>query len=491
MKVAAYIRVSTHMQVEEGYSLAAQRERLKAFAFSQNWEIVQFYVDEGISAKDMNRPELQRMLKGIREGVFDIVLVYKLDRLTRSVIDLDKLLKEFSKHKVMFKSATEVYDTTTATGRLFIRLVASMAQWERENLGERVRFGMEEKARTGKWTVSTPPLGYDMTDDCNLKINHQEAATVKEIYSLYIDGNGMWKIAKNLNERGLYTKKKKVWRQQTIEYVLTNPIYKGTTRYNYRVNSEQYFEVDGLVPPIIKAKEFDLVQMIIGSRRQAHPRQVSSKFIFSKILKCARCGHTLSSKYSTTKRNGKVYYSFNYYCTNRSVGTCDLPVINQTYFEQKFIQMIEQWDYKSISSKSVKNEVAATVEDQEETIKSLHKELKEIEKRRSKWQYAWVNGMFSKDDAKNDSEFKKRMNEEDEKEKMILKELEVITPQESVAEDSNHIIEILSNIKLNWQNMDLQTKKQFVMIAFDSITVDKTSNKRGSEWIEIKEVKLN
>jgi site-specific DNA recombinase len=95
MKVAAYIRVSTHMQVEEGYSLSAQRERLKAYAFSQGWEIVQFYVDEGISAKDMERQELQRMLKGVNEGIFDIVLVYKLDRLTRSVIDLDKLLNVF------------------------------------------------------------------------------------------------------------------------------------------------------------------------------------------------------------------------------------------------------------------------------------------------------------------------------------------------------------------------------------------------------------
>jgi site-specific DNA recombinase len=149
MKVAAYIRVSTQMQVEDGYSLSAQRERLKAFAYSQGWEIVKFYVDEGLSAKDMDRPDLQRMLKGVREGIFDIVLVYKLDRLTRSVIDLDKLLTEFSKHDVMFKSSTEVYDTTTATGRLFIRLVASMAQWERENLGERVRFGMQEKARKG------------------------------------------------------------------------------------------------------------------------------------------------------------------------------------------------------------------------------------------------------------------------------------------------------------------------------------------------------
>jgi site-specific DNA recombinase len=482
MKVAAYIRVSTQMQVEDGYSLSAQRERLKAFAFSQGWEIVQFYVDEGLSAKDMDRPELQRMLKGVREGIFDIVLVYKLDRLTRSVIDLDKLLTEFSKHDVMFKSSTEVYDTTTATGRLFIRLVASMAQWERENLGERVRFGMQEKAREGKWTVSTPPLGYD-SKESELIVNPSEAAVVKEIFSLYLSGMGMHKIAGNLNDRGLYTKKGKPWAQSTIQYILTNPIYHGTTRYNYRLNTENYFEVDGVVPVIISDEEYQLTQQMIQNRRTVHPRQATSKFLFSKALKCARCGKTLVGKSSSTKRGEKVYYSYNYYCPNRSRSLCDLPLINQTLFEQKFINMIAQWDAFHDANEILQNEVAATVEDHTESIQTLEKELKEIENRRSRWQYAWVQTMI------NDNDFQKRMNEENEKEKIILKELTELKSATVSPIDSNP--EIWADLKENWQYMSDEVKKQFVLIAVNTITVDKINKDKTPDSIEIKEVSLN
>jgi site-specific DNA recombinase len=482
MKVAAYIRVSTQMQVEDGYSLSAQRERLKAFAFSQNWEIVQFYVDEGISAKDMDRPELQRMLKGVREGIFDIVLVYKLDRLTRSVIDLDKLLTEFSKHDVMFKSSTEVYDTTTATGRLFIRLVASMAQWERENLGERVRFGMQEKAREGKWTVSTPPLGYDAKDS-ELTINPSEAAVVKEIFSLYLSGMGMQKVAKNLNERGLYTKKGKPWAQSKIQYILTNPIYHGTTRYNYRLNKENYFEVDGVAPAIISDEEYQLTQQMIQNRSTSHPRQATSKFLFSKVLKCARCGKTLIGKSSSTKRGEKIYYSYNYYCPGRPRGLCDLPLINQNLFEQKFIGMIEQWDAYQEANDIIQNEVASTVEDHTEAIRGLEKELKEIESRRSRWQYAWVEKMI------NDIDFQKRMNEENEKEKLVLKELSELKTASFTPMESNP--EIWADLKENWHYMTDEVKKQFVLIAVRSMTVDKINKDKTPDSIEIKEVSLN
>ncbi|GAE32406.1 recombinase family protein [Halalkalibacter hemicellulosilyticus] len=181
MKTAVYVRVSTEEQVKEGYSISAQKERLDAYIKSQGWELVSYYVDEGVSAKDTNRPELQRMLKNIEEGFIDVVLVYRLDRLTRSVLDLYQLLESFEKNGCHFKSATEVYDTTTAIGRLFITLVAALAQWERENLGERVRMGMTQKVREGEWHGSTPPYGYQL-DNGSLVIN-LKSLLQSEIYS--------------------------------------------------------------------------------------------------------------------------------------------------------------------------------------------------------------------------------------------------------------------------------------------------------------------
>jgi site-specific DNA recombinase len=489
MRVAIYIRVSTEEQAQEGYSIAAQRARLEAYAISQGWEIIYYYIDEGLSAKDMNRTELQRMLKGVEEGVFDIVLVYKLDRLTRSVLDLYQLLETFDKYNVKFKSATEVYDTTSAIGRLFITLVAALAQWERENLGERVSFGMQQKAKEGKWTVSTPPFGFNLNDSV-LLINQGEAAIVKEIFSLYISGMGMWKIASILNEHGLKTRRNKQWGQNSIHYILKNPIYKGTTRYNYRVNKDQYFERDEVAPEIISEEEFRLTQQMMEQRKSVHPRQATSKFIFSKVLKCSRCGSTLIGKTSTSKRETKKYISQNYICQNKLRGTCDLPSISERLFEQKFLELMDTWDFKEAANELMNDEVTASIEDVEITVKELKEELKNIENRRSKWQYAWVNEMFSKDEEKNNNEFKKRMHEEDEKEKMILKELNELTPQESPLADSS-ILDYWTELKKNWKDMDDQMKKQFILIAVNYIVVDKSNKVRTPDAIEIKDWKFN
>ncbi len=485
MKVAAYIRVSTHMQVEEGYSLSAQKERLKAFAYSQGWEIVQFFVDEGISAKDMDRPELQRMLKGVREEMFDIVLVYKLDRLTRSVIDLDKLLTEFSKHNVMFKSSTEVYDTTTATGRLFIRLVASMAQWERENLGERIRMGMEQKAQEGKWVINRIPFGYSRVEGDFLEIVEQEAIIVRKIFELYLSGKyGVGKIAKMLNDRKYKTKSGANWGFNSVHYILTNPLYTGTMRYNYRMNKEQYFEIDGAVPEIIKEADFNLVQETLKRRSTSHPKKATSPYIFTSVLKCSRCGGNMDGHQSQSKRKDKTYISYSYYCKNKRFGTCDQSNIAQNYLESQFIKLIEDW----IVNKDVAAEIATSADmstDNSKQIEAIHKELAELEKRRAKWQYAWVNEMLS------DEDLSKRTQEENEKEKMLLEELGTLGATIKNELNGQILIEVLTNLQANWTNLTVHEKKQFVNIAVNTMTVDKVEKRQRPESVKITDIQFN
>jgi len=483
LKVAIYIRVSTEEQVEEGYSIQAQKNRLEAYCVSQGWDIFNFYVDEGISAKNLERPELQRMIKHIEEGVVDCVLVYRLDRLTRSVLDLYQLLNVFEKYNCKFKSATEVYDTTTAMGRLFITLVAALAQWERENLGERIRMGLQQKASEGKWAVNISPLGYQRTGEHHdkLKVVPHEALLVKEIFNLYNSGNGMHKIARILNSRNILTKKGKKWSSAPLQYILTNPLYTGTTRYNFRVNKDHYFEVDDVVPPIISKEVFEFTQKILRSRKGAHPREATSTLIFSRVLVCARCGRKLSGRSSTTSRGDKKYFSYNYVCNGKSNGVCDMPAINENYLEERLLEIISEWDIsEEVASLELEN-INEQNNNIEERIADLHNALEKIEKRRSKWQYAWVENVIS------DTIFKARMNEESEKEKMILQELEKLKPKEPAT--SNVIIsEFLSKINSNWKEMSKIEKKQAIMITFESIVVNKNNKGRTSESVEIIDV---
>jgi site-specific DNA recombinase len=473
VKVAAYIRVSTDEQAQEGYSIAAQKNRLEAYAVSQGWEIVQWYVEEGQSAKDMNRTELQRMLKGIKQNIFDVVLVYRLDRLTRSVLDLYELLKNFEDHGVKFKSATEAYDTTTATGKLFLTLIASLAQWERENLGERVRMGMLQKAKEGKWSIGLAPMGYDLNGDY-LKVNPMEATIVKEIFNMYLSGMGMNKITKSLNERGIRTKSNKVWYAGKVDYILKNPIYIGTMRYNVRVNSDQYFEMENVCEPIIDKATFDSVQKLIQEKSQIHPRQSGSNHIFSTILTCARCGKKLTGKTSFTTRRDKKYYSYNYFCPSKIRGLCDQPMINQNHIEQKFLNEIKEWNFSAEIQSNLQNEEFGTVQDNQLARERLQQELDSLQEERDRWQYAWLKKMIK------DEDLVKRLSEVEEKEKMILKELENLTPKESSTTNTN-IAEILEKIKLHWQYMTNEEKKQFLLLAFDNITVDRISMTKTTE----------
>jgi site-specific DNA recombinase len=240
-----------------------------------------------------------------------------------------------------------------------------------------------------------------------------------------------------------------------------------------------------MAPAIISEEEFNYVQQLVQSRRHIHPRQATSRYLFSKVLKCARCGSTLIGKYSQTKRGPKKYVSYNYYCPNRMKSLCDLPMINQNFVENLFIQMIDKWDGSQYVKESIQKETAASNEDIEEKANRLKNELIKIEKRRSKWQYAWA------DDTMTYKDYQNRMKEEAEKEKMILKELEELAPTESLKIDNHYITTILSDLRRNWNVMDNQTKKQFILIAVNYMVVDKISKGKDMNSIEIKEINLN
>lgn len=174
----SYLRscqVSTLEQKEHGYSIEEQERKLKSFCEINDWCISDVFIDAGFSGAKRERPELQRMMKDIKR--FNLVLVYKLDRLTRNVRDLLDLLEIFEQNNVAFRSATEVYDTSTAMGRLFVTLVGAMAEWERETIRERVMMGKRAAIKQGM-ILTPPPFYYDRVDNTYIPNDYKKSSFV-------------------------------------------------------------------------------------------------------------------------------------------------------------------------------------------------------------------------------------------------------------------------------------------------------------------------
>lgn len=260
MKTAIYIRVSTEEQVEHGYSIRAQEEKLKYYAKIKDWVIKDSYIDEGISGKSIkNRKELERMIKDIKNKKINNVLVYKIDRLTRSTKDLIDLIEFFNEQNCDFNSLCESIDTVSATGRMFIKIIGIFAEFERENIVERVKMGLERKVKEG-YTIASSNISYGYQKRKGQKVqkkNKKEAEIVNYIYNSYLMGNNFTEIAKDLNQKGIKTKKNHNWSYKTIKLVLSNPNYNGKVRYG--LNSKKYFEVVGKHEKIISDEIFQKV----------------------------------------------------------------------------------------------------------------------------------------------------------------------------------------------------------------------------------------
>ena len=199
-KTALYIRVSTDAQREEGYSIDAQKEMLSAFCVSKRIENHEFFIDGGFSGSNLERPEMKRLIAEAKEKKICRVIVYKLDRLSRSQRDTLYLIEEiFNPNGIDFVSMNESMDTSTPLGRLMLGILSAFAQLERENIKERTRMGMAERVKAGFWPGGgRVPFGYDYDPEKGILVPNSDAQTVRLIYNLYISGTPMYKIAKTV-----------------------------------------------------------------------------------------------------------------------------------------------------------------------------------------------------------------------------------------------------------------------------------------------------
>lgn len=409
LKTGIYLRVSTEEQAKEGFSIHAQKEKLTKYAQINDWKIIDFYIDNGISGKNItDRPSVSNLIEDIKNGKVNNVLIYKLDRLTRSVKDLINLIELFEQYNCSFNSVTEKLDTSNAVGRMFIKIIGIFAEFERENLAERVSFGYEQKTREGNYTNCNGVNGYDyIVGKGNLIVNKMEKEIVNRIYNLYLEGTSMLKIARLFNMEKVPTKRGGSWSQATVKSILTNPLYIGKIRYGVgKKNFSKSFKVDGIQEPIIDEYTFEKVQNIIKKRKHLNIKKSSSQSAyFCLVLKCFNCGARFHAKQQI--HNNKLYIT--YYCNNKQTSKCS--GISHT----KILKVFENY------IKDIKIDC---------NIKS---------------------------NTNNDKKFNK-----------LIKDLQI---KDSVI-DYRKFKYILSDMRLNWDYLDTSQRNSFVRMFIDSIIID-------------------
>jgi DNA invertase Pin-like site-specific DNA recombinase len=220
MKAIGYVRVSTEKQADFGVSLEAQSEKVRAMAVVQGAELAEVIIDAGESAKSLNRPGMARLLSLVDAGAVDIVIIAKLDRLTRSVKDLAELLERFTRRGVSLVSVAESLDTGTAAGRLVLNIMTAVSQWEREAIGERTRDAMHHKRANGE-RVGTVSFGYrTAADGLHLEADPAEQGILSRIRELKAAGRTIRQIADELNRQGFTTRRGTAWRFQYVAEAL-------------------------------------------------------------------------------------------------------------------------------------------------------------------------------------------------------------------------------------------------------------------------------
>ena len=299
-----YPRVSTEDQSRFGHSLDEQECKLKQLCEFKGYEIYKIYREEGVSAKNTNRPKFQEMIEDMKNGKINKIIVYKLDRLTRSIQDLEVICSMLEEYNCELESVAEEINTGNANGKFFIRMLTILAQLEIERTSERTKFGLVGAIKKGH-IPSRAPLGYER-EDKKLVINHIEEEVVKRIFNMYLEGESVCSICQTFNEENVLNRH---WATTTVDKLLSNQIYIGNMEYNKRKKENiQLFE--NVVPAIIDKTTFAMVK----KRKEKNLKNYKRKrtYIFMQKIYCPRCHKIMGGESSTSHTGDKhIYYKCN------------------------------------------------------------------------------------------------------------------------------------------------------------------------------------
>lgn len=470
-KVAGiYIRVSTEDQVREGFSLGEQEEKLKQLCKYKDYKIYKVYKDAGISAKNMSgRPAFQQMLEDMRAGKINYIVAYKLDRVTRSVRDLEVLISELEEHHCYLVCDRDDVNTSSANGRFFVRMLTVLSQLEIEIVSERTKFGLTGAIKSGH-IPGTCPLGYKRDTTKKMIIDETTKDVIIRIFNLYLEGKSYQTIANILNKEKVLEPKK--WDDSTIEKILNNKIYVGDYERFKRVAKEQGKEpviYPNVVEPIITRAMFEDIQIQKEKNQRAYCRD--RVYIFMQKMKCPKCGKIMGSKGTGGKKKKYMYY----HCSDCKI------YLREDLIEEQVMPMIMDLIEYDMTVKKYFYPVLA--DKKEKNTDKLDKEINTLRNQKSRIKEAYLKEIVDVE------EFSKEYKAIDEKLEILeQKRIETIdlnkqsfSPQHLMADRDVEKEKLIRSNKFydmlmaEWKNKDKEEKQEFISKFLESITVEKDS----------------
>ena len=473
-----YIRVSTEDQAREGFSLPEQEKRLMAMCEYKGYEVYDVYEERGISAKTGNyRPEFERLLQDVRDKKVNTIVVLKLDRLTRSVSDWEKILTFLEENDAYLDCANDEINTTNANGKMISRILTSVSQQEIERTSERTKIGLAGAIKVGH-IPHMAPLGYKH-EDKKLVIDYATKDVAIRIFNMYHDGLSYKKISNILNEEKVLDKTN--WRDSTILNILENPIYKGDFIHGRRTKKPTYYF--DVVEPLVSKEYWEECQ--IQQKKNSRSFQRTLTYLFMQKLKCPKCKRILGGK-ATTKKNGNSYYY--YYCHDCKI----------SFKESEIEKTIDEYmdsivEYDSIVNQYFLPMIKQKVENPKE---ELEKELKSQKSKFDRIREAYINEVFTL----------KEYNAERKKVEDIINDLETKLNETEVCEKlkftPNDIlvkrdIDFINSIKYPdkfkqknkfWNEYTRDEKAELIMKYIEEIELtDKYGNYTDVEFIKFRE----
>ena len=343
-----YPRVSTEDQSRFGHSLDEQEDRLRKLCEFKGYKIYKVYREEGVSAKNTNRPKFKEMIQDMKDGKINKIIVYKLGRLTRSIKDLETICTLLEEYHCDLESVAEEINTGNANGKFFIRMLTILAQLEIERTSERTKFGLIGAAKKGHIS-GKPALGYTKKDKSKkLVIDEIEAEVVKRIFNMYLEGSLVCYICEKFNEENVLNRH---WATTTVDKILSNKIYIGNIEHGKRdKKNAQIFE--NVVPTIIDKTTFDCVQ----KRKEKNLKNFKRKrtYIFMQKILCPKCNKIMGGESSTSGTGDKhIYYKCN----------CCKKRISEKKIEKELLKFLnDMLDFFLIVDNSFKSSMCRDIE---------------------------------------------------------------------------------------------------------------------------------